>query len=170
MERTILLVEDDPDDVFFFKTALRSAGIPNPVEVVETGPEALRYLDGLRPHGGALPALILLDLRLPLLPGLDVLREIRGRPGLRRAIVTVLTSSSSDRDIEAAYERGANSYIVKPSTVKERLHMAELLRDYWLQLNRGPAPSLSDSVSGDRAEHRAGSSHQNLIRVSGTAP
>lgn len=143
MNHTILLVEDTPDDVFFLQNALQKAGIHVPMQVVADGQEALRYLEGEGMYADRakypMPSLVLLDLQLPYVPGLKVLQEIRRQNHLRKIIVVVLTSSSAASDIEQAYELGANSYLVKPSSNEERRELVQLLQRYWLSLNRGPA-------------------------------
>ena len=143
---TILLVEDEETDVMLMKMAFQEAGL-NHVQVASDGREALRYLRGEGQYSNRelnpLPALVLLDLRLPHVPGLEVLREIRTSPRLRRMVVIVLTSSTLDRDIERAYELGVNSYLAKPCSPKDRREMIQLLRDYWLGKNLAARPEKS---------------------------
>jgi CheY-like chemotaxis protein len=138
----LLLVEDDENDVFFLRRALQSAGANVQLHVAADGRQALDYLHGrngfedrsLHP----LPALVLLDLKVPYVSGLDVLRQIRADAKLRKLIVVVFTSSSLDSDVVQAYEIGANSFLVKPSRLEEQKEVASLIVRYWLQSNLPP--------------------------------
>lgn len=138
----LLLVEDDENDVFFLRRALQSAGAAVQLHVASDGRQALDYLQGrgcfadraLHP----LPALVLLDLKVPYVSGLDVLRQIRSDPKLRKLIVVVFTSSSLDSDVAQAYEIGANSFLVKPSRLEEQKELAGLVVRYWVQTNVVP--------------------------------
>jgi two-component system response regulator len=147
MQTLILLVEDEPNDAFFFQHCVKRAGIPNPVVVAHDGREALDYLEGVdRFHDREkhpLPWLVMLDLKLPRLTGFEVLERIRQQPALRRLIVVVLTSSSSQVDIERAYELGANAYLVKPSESAELADIVRSIKDFWLIHNRPPFPGKS---------------------------
>lgn len=144
MQRTILLVEDDPNDVFFMKRAMELSGILNPVQVASDGRKAIHYLDGAGEYRDRarfpLPSLVLLDLKLPFVMGLDVLKWIREQPELRTVIVLVFTASKLPRDISKAYFLGANSYLVKPSEPDGLLETVRLIKKYWLDLNQ-PAPT-----------------------------
>lgn len=141
--RMILLVEDDPNDVFFLRYAFEVAGITNPLTVATDGQQAIDYLAGVRQYADRvrypLPCLALLDLKLPVRMGFDVLRWIRDESNLRNLPVLVLTSSSDPRDIEEAYRLGACCYLVKPLSVQERLKLARNLKEYWLGVNRFPS-------------------------------
>jgi CheY-like chemotaxis protein len=138
----ILLVEDNENDVFFARRAFKSAGVENPLHVAETGQEAIDYLSGTGKYADRsaypIPALVLLDLKLPHVPGLDVLKWIQEQPALKRLIVIALTSSHLDVDIERAYELGANAFLVKPSNVELLTGMARAIDGFWLKLNRPP--------------------------------
>lgn len=142
LTESILLVEDDDNDVYFMKRAFKRAGITHALRVAEDGQKALEYLRGSGEFAdrkkSPLPRLILLDLRLPFLPGLDLLRWIRDQPSLRTLIVIILTSSKEDADIDQAYRRGANAYLVKPSDADRLLAMVESIRDFWLKQNQPP--------------------------------
>jgi CheY-like chemotaxis protein len=135
----VLLVEDNPDDIFLMKRAMQRAGVTNPVFIVEDGQEAIDYLFGQGRFSDRkrfpLPVLVVLDLKLPLLSGHDVLERIRALPALENIVVVVLSSSQEAIDVERAYTSGANSYLVKPSTMDKLLDVARALNEYWLQLN-----------------------------------
>jgi CheY-like chemotaxis protein len=140
--RTILLAEDDANDIFFLQFAFESAQISNPLQVVVDGQQAIDYLAGAGPYADRarfpFPCLMLLDLKLPLKMGLDVLRWIREQPALQTLLVVVLSSSSEKEDIDEAYRLGARSYIVKPLSVPKRLELASLIKSYWLEFNQCP--------------------------------
>lgn len=142
--RTILLVEDDPNDTFFLQYAFEQAGITEPLQVVVDGQQAIDYLAGNGPYANRsrfpFPCLVLLDLNLPVRMGLDVLRWIQPQPELRSLLVVVLTSSSDDTDVDEAYRLGARSYLLKPLSVEKRLAMAEAIKRYWLEKNQFPTP------------------------------
>jgi CheY-like chemotaxis protein len=118
----ILLVEDSPDDVFFLKRALRHAQVEADLRVVTNGREAQSYLSGAAPYADRrkhpLPWLVLLDLRMPLMSGLEVLAWIRSRPNLANLSVIVLTSSLEDSEMQRTFELGVVSYLVKPPTAE----------------------------------------------------
>lgn len=133
---SILLVEDNPDDEKMTLRALAKTDPAPDVEVVRDGPAALEYFFGDEAH--ALPSLVLLDLKLPMLNGLEVLEQLRGTDRTKRLPVVVLTSSDETPDIQRAYSLGANSYICKPVEYEKYLHVVELLGLYWLQANRNP--------------------------------
>jgi CheY-like chemotaxis protein len=136
---TILLVEDNPDDEKLALRALKKNNIANPVEVVRDGVQALAYLfgDGEQP-AKRLPQVVLLDLNLPLVNGLEVLREIRNHESTRFLPVVVLTSSNEERDLVESYSLGANSYIRKPVDFGQFTEAVGQLGMYWLVLNQVP--------------------------------
>ena len=140
--KTILLVEDDQNDVFFLQYAFESAGIQNPLQVVFDGQQAINYLAGKGQYADRLhfplPFLVLLDLKMPGKMGNDVLRWIRSQPNFSHLLVIVLTSSSDIHDVDGAYECGAQSYLVKPLSLEKRLEMARAIKNYWLELNEFP--------------------------------
>jgi two-component system response regulator len=139
----ILLVEDNPNDVELAMHAFREDGVCNRIEVARDGQEALDYLLGGHGHKPqATPRLVLLDLKLPKVGGLQVLREIRSDPALGRLPVVILTNSCERSDIVDGYELHANSYITKPVEFDEFVDAARTLGRYWLSLNE-PAPALS---------------------------
>lgn len=138
-EAPILLVEDNPDDESLALRAFSKRGIKNPVVVARDGVEALDYLFGTGRYEGrdlsVMPAVILLDLKLPRIDGLEVLRRIRAAEGTALRPVVVLTTSSEPRDIEQAYQLGANSYIRKPVDYQEFVTAIDAIVTYWLSLN-----------------------------------
>ena len=137
---TILLVEDDADDAELIAYAFDKAGISNPLATVSDGDAAIAYIEGTGPYADRarhpLPALILLDLKLPRRSGFDVLRAIRADPAAKHTPVVVLTSSDQHADIAHAYALCANSYLVKPVSRDSLLAMARMLNAYWVKLNR----------------------------------
>lgn len=136
----ILLVEDNDDDVFLMKRALKNAGITNQLYVVEDGQQAIDYLSGTGIYADReqhpLPALVFLDLKLPFKSGLDVLAWIRKQPHLEGLVVVVLTSSNEPMDLKQSYKLGANSYVVKPPTAAQLLDLAKAFKWYWLEFNQ----------------------------------
>jgi CheY-like chemotaxis protein len=140
---TILLVEDEENDVVFMKMAMEHAGITNALQVAEDGGEAVEYLSGNGEYADRLrhplPALMLLDLKLPRVMGMDVLKWIRERREFDLMVVIVLTSSQQRSDIELAASLHANSYLVKPSNPLDLNELVALLKQYWLQLNQPTA-------------------------------
>lgn len=142
MEKTILLVEDNSDDEVLTLRALRKNHIGNRVVVARDGVAALDYLFGRGEHLGRdttdLPQVILLDLKLPKIDGLEVLKQVRADARTRFAPVVVLTSSREERDILTSYELGANSYVRKPVNFDEFINAARELGLYWLLLNEPP--------------------------------
>lgn len=133
-EKTILLVEDNPDDVQLTLRALKKNNIANEVATARDGVEALDYLAG----PVQLPAVILLDLKLPRLDGLEVLRRIRADHRWRRLPVVILTSSKEEQDLIQSYDLGANSYIRKPVDFEQFSEAVKQLGLYWLLLNEPP--------------------------------
>ncbi|MFN3984253.1 MAG: response regulator [Rhodocyclaceae bacterium] len=136
---TILLIEDNPDDEALTLRAISKNGVHNPVVVARDGVEAVDYLFGEQPYttdgDRSLPAVILLDLKLPRIDGLEVLRRIRADERTALLPVVVLTTSSEPRDIQQAYQLGANSYIRKPVDYQEFVQAVATLTNYWLSLN-----------------------------------
>ena len=140
--KVILLVEDDPDDEALALRALRRNNIKNEVVVVRDGAEALDYLFATGAYasrdGNDLPQVVLLDLKLPKVDGLEVLRRVRADPRTELLPVVVLTSSKEDRDVVESYARGANSYVRKPVEFNEFSEAVRQLGLYWLLLNERP--------------------------------
>jgi CheY-like chemotaxis protein len=142
--KIILLVEDNSDDVELTLRAFRKSKVLNEIVVVRDGVEALDYLFGTGTHAGrdqkAMPEVILLDLKLPKLGGLGVLRRLRAEERTRRIPVVVLTSSSEERDILSSYDLGANSFVRKPVDFAQFVLAAQQLGLYWLVMNEPPPP------------------------------
>jgi len=138
--KVILLVEDNPDDVLLTERALRRNNIINTVIVAHDGQEAIDFLTGSGAYAGQpaenLPELVLLDLKLPKVGGLEVLRAIRANELTHRLPVVVLTSSAEERDIVSSYDLGANSYIRKPVDFDQFVEAVRELGLYWLVLNQ----------------------------------
>jgi len=138
--KVILLVEDNPRDEALTMRALRKSNIVNEVVVVRDGVEALDYLLGTGAHEGRdlddMPQLILLDLKLPKVDGLQVLQKIRADGRTRRLPVVVFTSSSEEEDLIRSYDLGANSYVRKPVDFEQFMDAARQLGLYWLVLNQ----------------------------------
>ncbi|MBN1662979.1 MAG: response regulator [Deltaproteobacteria bacterium] len=141
-EKTILLVEDNPDDVELTLLAFRKNDISSKVVVANDGVEALDYLFGSGIHAGRdmndLPAVVLLDLKLPKIDGMEVLARMREEEITRVIPVVVLTSSSEERDMMESYELGANSYIRKPVDFNRFTEAVKLIGLYWLHWNEPP--------------------------------
>jgi two-component system response regulator len=139
--KLILLVEDNPDDEALTMRALRKSNIANEVVVARDGAEALDFLFGTGTHPGRdtnlLPQVILLDLKLPKVDGLEVLRRVRADERTAFIPVVVLTSSDEDKDLVSSYMLGANSYVRKPVNFDEFLEATRQLGMYWLVLNEG---------------------------------
>lgn len=142
LDADILLVEDDPNDAELVRRALKRAGATASIMHVQDGAEALDYLHGRGAYAGrsghAQPKLVLLDLKLPKLTGLEVLREVRAHPELKRQVVVMLTSSREERDLHEAYQCGVNSYVVKAVNFEELMDSLSRLAHYWLRVNQLP--------------------------------
>jgi len=141
----ILLVEDNPDDVVLTIRAFERSGVANQIVVTSDGEEGLSYLFAAGRYAGrdadAFPELVLLDLKLPKVTGLDVLRQMRADERTRRLPVVILTSSNEERDVIASYDLGANSFVRKPVDFAEFVEATRELGLYWLVLNQPPPPS-----------------------------
>lgn len=140
-DRIILLVEDNPDDAKLTLRALKKNNILNDVVLARDGTEALDYLFGTGAHAGRdvsrLPAVVLLDLKLPKVDGLEVLRRVRADERTKLAPVVILTSSKEEQDLVTGYSLGANSYIRKPVDFSQFMEAVRQLGLYWLVLNEG---------------------------------
>lgn len=138
----ILVVEDNPMDLDFMLQAFEENGVLNPVHVCRDGEEALDYIASHPKHDDpALPLLVLLDLRLPKVDGIDVLRQARQHSIWRKVPFVVLTTSRENTDISKAYEIGVNSYIVKPVDFAAFAEVVRQIKFYWLLTNEPPFPN-----------------------------
>lgn len=135
--RPILLIEDNPMDVDLTRRAFNRRKVINPVEIARDGEEALNFLARWQ-AGEPLPVVILLDINLPKINGLEVLRHYKLSPEVQKVPIIVLTTSAEDRDIETAYSLGANSYIVKPVDFDKFLDVAAQIDLYWNVINIPP--------------------------------
>jgi two-component system response regulator len=146
--KTILQVEDDPNDVFLFQHAMTKAGVKNPVQVANDGQQAIDYLRGAGKFANRdkfpFPCLVLLDLKLPYVMGLDVLRWIRRQPGPALTVL-MLTASGEEADIVSAYQLGANGFLTKPSEAHKLHDMVRAIKDFWLTHNTLPSDSSAES-------------------------
>ncbi len=149
--QTILLVEDDENDVVFMELALEKAGLGEAFQVAEDGEEAINYLSGQGEFADRarfpLPALVFLDLKLPRVMGMEVLKWIRDQPELDTMVVIMLTSSQQRSDIQKACALGANSYLVKPTNPLGLKEIVELVKRYWLQLNQPTAAFVATTAA-----------------------
>src|ERR1041385_1853619 len=142
MTRAILLVDDDENDVLIMTMALRKVGLTCSICVARDGREAQDYLSGAGKfadrHAYPLPYLILMDLKVPRVMGLNVLKWLRERPEFDSTIVLVLSSSPMPDDIQEAYHLRANAYLVKPSGLEKLQRMAQAIKDFWFIQNEPP--------------------------------
>lgn len=142
--KTILLVEDNPSDIELTRRAFEKSRIANELVIAEDGQEALEYLLDVDPLTGSsvneLPALVLLDLKLPKVDGLQVLHRIRANDRTSRLPVVILTTSNEEQDIAQSYDFGANSYIRKPVDFKQFSESVQHLGLYWLVMNEQAPP------------------------------
>jgi CheY-like chemotaxis protein len=138
----ILQVEDDEHDVFFLAHAFKQAEIANPIKVVYDGKEAIDYLSstGDLPQRSRypLPCLIILDLKLPRITGMEVLAWLRQESGLPPIPVIVFSSSAHRHDVQRAFALGANAFVSKPGSVAERVRFAKAVKEFWLHFNEVP--------------------------------
>lgn len=139
---TLLLAEDDPNDVLLFRRAFERCGASCLLRVVHDGDQAIRYLEGVGPYAdrleNPLPVVALLDLKMPRRTGLEVLEWLAAHPDLCRLPAVVLTSSRERADIERAYALGARSYLVKPGKFSDLLRLVEVINSYWVVFNERP--------------------------------
>jgi len=136
-EPTVLIAEDNENDIFLLRRALSAANITMAIDFVRDGQEAIARLENGRTTD-SIPQLVLLDLKMPKYSGFEVLEWIRAQPHLKRLIVVVFSTSLFNEDINRAYDLGANSYLIKPSDMNELVSLLEEVQAYWLQANNGP--------------------------------
>jgi two-component system response regulator len=140
--RSILLAEDSPADAEMAIDALREAHLANPIVHVEDGIEAMDYLlrrGKFADRADGLPAVLLLDIKMPRMDGLEVLREVRDNPALRQLPVVVLTSSREETDLARSWDLGVNAYVVKPVDSEQFFHAVKTLGKFWAVLNETPS-------------------------------
>jgi CheY-like chemotaxis protein len=146
----VLVAEDDPMAVVLLKRAFATTRTITTFRFVTDGQEAIDYLSGTNQYADRdeypLPDLMLLDIRMPRLDGFEVLDWLRKQPGLKRLPVTMFSTSDMQRDIDRAYELGANSFLVKPQQPDSMSELVRRFEEYWLDLNRGPV-RLSEQVA-----------------------
>ena len=150
----ILLAEDDEDHVLLIRHAFAQADLGNPLFVVWNGEEAIAYLSGTGKYSNRdeylLPDLLLLDLKMPRVDGFEVLKWVRQQPGLAPLRILVLTSSNELRDVNRAYQLGANSFLVKPLDFQDVIQLSKVIQKYWL--NRSKTPEISRDASATEVE------------------
>ena len=141
--KTVLLVEDNPDDVFVMQRACQRTGIPHRLEVVPDGVMAIDYLSGNGQYTDRtihpLPDVVFLDIKMPKRDGHEVLKWIRSQPGLKNLPVVMLTVSNQTEDVERAYQLGVTSYLQKVPNLAEFGQGVRIIMKYWLELNVGPS-------------------------------
>jgi len=141
----VLVVEDESDSVFLLERAFRKAEVPTAIRSVPSVASAIEYLTHATAAGKKadypLPAFVLLDLKLPRKSGLEVLKWVRAHEALHSLIVVIFTSSTARDDVVSAYQAGANSYLVKPSSLGVLTEVARDLSNYWLRRNEPPIPA-----------------------------
>src|SRR5882672_1502733 len=150
-QSVILVAEDREDDIILIRRAFTRARLLNPIQVVRNGEEAVAYLKGEGKFASRtefpLPQLLLLDLKMPRMDGFEVLRWVREQPSLRALRVVVLTSSEEIRDVNLAYELGANSFLVKPGEFERFIDLSHALSGYWIWMSRAPEISRPNEPS-----------------------
>lgn len=152
----LLIVDDDENDLYLMERALRSAGVEHPLLFAHHGEEAVqqlaRMVQAAGSSGAPLPRLIILDLKMPLRTGLDVLRWVRAQPLVRTVPVILFSSSAHRHDIERAYLLGANAFVVKPGSTAERTEFARSVKSFWLQFAEPPLV-CSEGVAAAQRVH-----------------
>jgi CheY-like chemotaxis protein len=141
-KQLFLLAEDSQNDVFLMQQAFKKAGLPNPIQVVSDGQEAISYLKGEGRYSDRaqypLPMAVLLDLKMARMNGFEVLEWVRKQPNLKRVVVIILTASNRSSDADRAYDLGANFYLTKPGKFEDLVETTKCLHD-WLCLNHFPS-------------------------------
>jgi CheY-like chemotaxis protein len=140
----LLIADDDENQAYLTTRAFKTAGVRHPVVVLPDGGSVIDYLSGKAAyadrHAHPLPGLLLLDQKLPGRSGLEVLQWVRTESQMCTLPVLLLSASTFDGDVQAAYLLGANGYLVKPATFEDTVAMAKAIKDYWLTVNRAPGP------------------------------
>ena len=147
----ILLVDDLPEDILLIRKALEKAAVLNPIYALNSGEETILYLKGGGKYSNRdeypLPDLLLLDLKMPVMSGFEVLRWIRQEPGLSAMRVIVLTGSDHLRDVNQAYQLGANSFMVKPTDFQDFVNLARSVESYWFHHSKTPELSRDPKLA-----------------------
>jgi CheY-like chemotaxis protein len=153
-QAVILIAEDREDDILLIRRSFIGAHVSNPIQIVRNGEQTISYLEGEGKFANRdefpLPALLLLDLKMPRMDGFQVLNWIRQQPGLKPLRIIVLTASADMHDVNKAYELGANSFLVKPLDFENFVEMSRFLNDYWLRLDKAPGISRLANQKGLR--------------------
>jgi CheY-like chemotaxis protein len=153
----ILLAENSEDDIVLVLGAFKRANILNPIHVTRSGEEAIEYLSGVGKYSNRaeypLPELLLLDLKMPGLDGFDVTRWIRQQPSLNALRIVVLTASDHIRDVNQAYQLGANSFMVKPMEFENYIELSKSIHDYWLLKSKAPETTRPRRILKSEAQH-----------------
>jgi CheY-like chemotaxis protein len=143
----ILVADDDSNDAFLIQRAFAKAGVTSPLRIVKDGQEALDYLEGKGTFATRdrqeLPNTLILDVKMPRLNGFDVLTWVKSSDAFRRLPVIMFSSSGELRDVNRAYDLGANSYLVKPGTAEELLRIVKDFVHYWTQISHAPEPAVA---------------------------
>jgi two-component system response regulator len=132
----VLIAEDDEDTIFVLERSLRKLGMRNPVKIVHNGQQAIDYLEHDENHKPT--RLAVLDVKMPLKDGFDVLNRIRSNPKLSRLPVIMFSNSENDHDVNRAYDLGANSYVVKPTDPGQMDEVVAKIHEYWINVNKKP--------------------------------
>ena len=142
-KKTVLVADDDENDISLLRRAFLKAGIDVPITCVRDGEEAIQYLHGDKPFADRdafpIPALLLLDLKMPRTNGFEVLEWVRKQAGLKRMLIVVMTSSDEPQDVDRAYDLGANSFVKKPNDFSDLTKITRKLHEYWLETNLCPS-------------------------------
>jgi len=169
--KTILQVEDDPNDVFLFQHAMRKAGVANPVQVASDGQQAIDYLQGAGKFADRekypFPCLVLLDLKLPYVMGLEVLKWIRKQRGTDLTVL-MLTASGEEADVKSAYRLGANGFLTKPSEASKLNDIVNAIKDFWLTHNILPRDAYADRATVPATSHTTGPETMYMVLKNGT--
>ena len=170
--KTILQVEDDPNDVFLFQHAMTKAGMMNPVQVASDGQQAIDYLQGAGKFADRekypVPCLVLLDLKLPYVMGLDVLKWIRKHRGTDLTVL-MLTASGEEADVKSAYQLGANGFLTKPSEANRLNDIVKAIKDFWLTHNILPRDPYADRAPSPETSHTTGPETMYMVTRNNTA-
>jgi CheY-like chemotaxis protein len=150
MPKVILLVEDSDDDVFLITRAFKSVGLVSPLMRATDGRDAIDYLSGKGAYADRvkfpMPSLVLLDIKMPFVTGLEVLRWIRSQPPFASLPVVMFTTSNQECDVRSAYGSGANAFLVKPSRIEDCISIASAIRQFWIDANIALPPEGTDDV------------------------